>query len=68
MPAERHPGLVVDVRAGERLKFSGEATLELLYKSGTTARLRVIAPKSVQIVRIEGEIHKPNATKTQPGS
>lgn len=59
MPAERHPGLVLDVRAGERLKFSGEATLELLYKSGTTARLRVIAPKNVQIMRIDGDSDKP---------
>lgn len=53
---DRHcPGLVVDVKAGERLSFSGRATVELVYKSGSTARLRVVAPRDVTIKKEHGE-------------
>ena len=41
--------LIVDVRQGERLDMSGRATVELLHKSGRLVRLRITAPRDVQI-------------------
>lgn len=42
--------LTLDVRAGEMVMLDGGAvTVEILEKSGRTARLRVIAPRSMSI-------------------
>jgi sRNA-binding carbon storage regulator CsrA len=43
--------LNIDVRLGDRLSFSGMATVELLHKSGQVARLRVTAPRDVRVTR-----------------
>lgn len=41
--------LTVEVRQGETLNISGQATVELLHKKGQVARLRVTARRDVQI-------------------
>jgi sRNA-binding carbon storage regulator CsrA len=41
--------LVVDMRPGERLTLSKLVTVELVQKSGRSARLRVVAPREVEI-------------------
>lgn len=61
MAAEQHAGLVVDLRQGERLKLSTGITVELLHKSGQAARLRVVAPKEIQISRESDEARQSGA-------
>jgi hypothetical protein len=46
--AELHSAYV-DVRAGERVEFSGPASIELVHKSGQLARLRVFATLDVVV-------------------
>lgn len=50
--------LTVDVRPGESLKLSSgsDVSIELLHKSGRSARLRVTAPREVKIEKKEREI------------
>lgn len=43
--------MIVDMRTGDALALAG-VTVELLHKSGRTARLRVIAPRSLAIKKI----------------
>ena len=43
--------LTIDVKLGERLAVSGMAIVELVYKSGQVARLRITAPRDVKIIR-----------------
>jgi len=47
--------LIVDVKPGERISFPGadRVSVELLHKSGKAARLRVTAPRDVEITRTE---------------
>lgn len=49
MNEQKLSSLIVDVRPGERLDMSGRATVELLHKSGQLVRLRITAPREVQI-------------------
>lgn len=49
MTDKKLSSLIVDVRQGERLGLSGCATVELLHKSGQLVRLRITAPRDVQI-------------------
>jgi sRNA-binding carbon storage regulator CsrA len=51
MAESKLSSLIIDVRPGERLAMSGRVTVELLHKSGQLARLRVTAPRDVQIVK-----------------
>lgn len=46
---KQSPGLVVDIRPGERLSITGAATVEVVHKSGQFARLRVVADRDVSI-------------------
>jgi sRNA-binding carbon storage regulator CsrA len=41
--------LVVDMRPGDRLLLETGVSVELVQKSGRSARLRVLAPREVQI-------------------
>lgn len=55
MAQRRRTSTVWDVRAGEVLRFAGsEIQVALVKKSGQLARLRVVAPADVKIVREEG--------------
>lgn len=51
MPGQPLSSLIVDVRPGERLALSGQATVELVHKSGQLVRLRVTAARDVQITK-----------------
>ena len=51
MPDKRSPGMVIDLRPGDCLSFSGAATLEMIHKSGQASRLRVVAASDVQITK-----------------
>ena len=41
--------LTIDIRPGERLVLAGLVSVELVQKSGRVARLRVVAPREVEI-------------------
>lgn len=43
--------LTIDIRAGESITIDGGITVEVLEKSGRTARLRVSAPRDVPIAK-----------------
>lgn len=43
--------LTVDVTVGEQLVIGGSVVVELLQKSGRNARLRLVAPREVEIRR-----------------
>jgi hypothetical protein len=45
--------LIIDVRRGERLRFSGAASIELIHKSGQLARIRIIAATDVMFDKIK---------------
>lgn len=52
MTDKKLSSLIVDVRPGEHLDLSGRATVELLHKSGQLVRLRITAPRDVQISKV----------------
>lgn len=43
--------LTVDVTVGEQLVIGGSVVVELLQKSGRSARLRLVAPRDMKIQR-----------------
>ena len=43
--------LTVDVTVGDQLVIGGSVVVELLQKSGRNARLRLVAPREVEIRR-----------------
>jgi len=43
--------LTVDVTVGEQLAIGDSVVVELLHKSGRSARLRLVAPREVEIRR-----------------
>jgi len=43
--------LLIDVRPGEYLELAEMMQVELIQKSGQLARLRVVAPRDVKIVK-----------------
>lgn len=45
--------LIIDVRHGERLSFSGAASIELIHKSGQLARIRIVASHDVVFDKIK---------------
>lgn len=47
--------LTIDIRAGESITIDGGITVEVLEKSGRTARLRVSAPRDVPITKNGGD-------------
>lgn len=51
----RKSGLVLDVRVGESLLISGPAKVDLVHKSGTFARLRVLAEPEVRIEKVPAD-------------
>lgn len=62
--------VTVEVRQGESLHFSGgPVTVEILEKSGRTARLRVSAPKEVLVERRGERSHQAcdSSTSEVPG-
>lgn len=52
---QRVSALTIDLRPGECLQVSGPAVVELIHKSGHLARLRVKAPREVQITKVPAE-------------
>jgi hypothetical protein len=49
MPDTAHHHRYIDVRPGDRVDVSGPATIEVVHKSGTAARLMVAASAAVLI-------------------
>lgn len=51
MPDPALSSLIVDVKPGERILFpcADHVSVELIHKSGKSARLRVTAPREVKI-------------------
>lgn len=47
--------MIFDLRPGERLSASGPVLVELVHKSGRSARLRVQVPREVRITKIAPE-------------
>lgn len=47
--------LIIDMRPGERLALNELVSIELIQKSGRVARLRVVAPREVQVKK-EGKV------------
>mgnify|MGYP001007264625 CR=1 FL=1 len=43
------PTMNVELRAGQSVKVSGAATIELIQKSGQRARLRIVVPEGESI-------------------
>ena len=39
----------IEIRAGEALSLAGLVTVELLHKTGRTARLQITAPREVSV-------------------
>lgn len=52
MEQGRQSSLILDVRVGETVRISGEATVQMLRKTGKQARIRVTALPEVKIVQI----------------
>ena len=50
MPAITHQ--FIDVRPGDSLALSGAASVELVHKSGSAARLKVTAAREIRIERV----------------
>jgi hypothetical protein len=44
----------IDVRPGDSLALSGAASVELVHKSGSAARLKVSAAREIRIERVRG--------------
>jgi len=44
----------VDVRPGDSLALSGAASVELVHKSGSAARLKISAAREIRIERLRG--------------
>lgn len=69
MSAQNTGSLVMDVKAGERVEINGGAiVVELLEKSGRTARLCVHAPRDMAIekIRESGEEAGPGLAPCMP--
>lgn len=47
--------LTIEIRTGDSLRISSGAdvSIELIHKSGQSARLRVTAPRDVKIIKID---------------
>lgn len=52
MPAITHQ--YIDVRPGDSLALSGAASVQLVHKSGSAARLKVTAAREIRIERVRG--------------
>ena len=52
MPAITHQ--FIDVRPGDALALSGAASVELVHKSGSAARLKITAAREIRIERLRG--------------
>jgi hypothetical protein len=44
----------IDVRPGDSLALSGAASVQLVHKSGSAARLKVSAAREIRIERVRG--------------
>ena len=46
--------LIMDVRPGDRLAVGPDVQIEIIEKSGKLARIRIAAPKEIEIKRLPG--------------
>ena len=68
MPKQKS-SLIIDVRPGDSLDIHGGiVTVELVHKSGQLARLRVTAPREVQIKKVTSihDLVVPSMADLQP--
>lgn len=52
-----NPGMckkTIEIRAGELVSLAGLVTVELLHKTGRTARLQITAPREVTVEKKNG--------------
>lgn len=49
MPEAKPTSVILDIRPGESIQVAGLVEVRLLQKSGRVSRLRVTAPKEMQI-------------------
>jgi len=58
----------VDVRPGDSLALSGAASVELVHKSGTAARLKITAAREIRIERLRSTGARERSVPSVAGS
>jgi hypothetical protein len=58
----------IDVRPGDALALSGAASVELVHKSGSAARLKITAAREIRIERLRGAVARELPVPSVAGS